>query len=236
MALTPAIFRYSVFFFALIPLFAVWGFWVTYFTRPVETLVRLDHVHGIAMFGWCLMLIVQAALIRSHRRPIHRTVGRLSYVLAPLIVISTIMLANFRLDARGLTPQALYFLALQIFMLLQFAVFYVQAIRHRRNSPVHARYMVCTALPLLDPIFARIIGVNFIPFEQAGYLIQYLTFGATDLILLVLIVRDWVEERRHDVFLPALGVVLVTQLPIFFAVESAAWMRFAAWFMSLPLS
>jgi hypothetical protein len=38
------------------------------------------------------------------------------------------------------------------------------------------------------------------------------------------------------VFLPALGVALATQLPIFFVLESAAWMRFAAWFMSLPLS
>ena len=107
MSLTNAIFRNSVFFFALIPLFAIWGFWFTYFVRPSEELGTYDHIHGMAMIGWCLLLIVQSSLIRTNRRDIHRQVGKLSYVLAPLIIISTILLANSRLNVRGLTDDGL---------------------------------------------------------------------------------------------------------------------------------
>jgi hypothetical protein len=96
--------------------------------------------------------------------------------------------------------------------------------------------MVCTALPLLDPIFARILGINFIQVEFSSGVIQYFTFGFTDLILLALIAWDWRENRRTDVFLPLLPVFLVTQLPLFFVLQWPAWTGFAAWYMKLPLS
>ena len=114
MSLTNAIFRNGVFIFALIPLFAVWGFWLTYFTGQIRPISAYDHFHGIAMFGCCLMLIVQSGLIRTNRRDIHRQVGKLSYVLALLIVISTLLLANFQLNFRGMTDEGLFVLALQI--------------------------------------------------------------------------------------------------------------------------
>jgi hypothetical protein len=53
MNLTTAIFRKSVFVFAMIPIFAVWGFWQTYFVAIVRPLSGYDHFHGIAMFAWC---------------------------------------------------------------------------------------------------------------------------------------------------------------------------------------
>lgn len=236
MNLASAIFRKSVFFFALIPLFAAWGFWVTYFTRPADTLTAFDHVHGAAMLGWCLMLISQSFLIRTNRRDIHRQLGKLSYLLAPVIVISTLLLANYRLNVRGLTAEGLYILALQIFILTQYVVFYTFAIRNRKHPDVHARYMVCTALPLLDPIFTRILGINFIPVELTSGIIQYITFAFTDLILVVLLVIDWKSHQRRDVFLPMLLVLLATQLPVFFVLKSPAWEAFAAWYMQLPLS
>jgi hypothetical protein len=57
MSFNQSIFRNSVFFLVLIPLFAVWGFWVTYFTRPPGTYHPWEHIHGIAMFAWCIMLV-----------------------------------------------------------------------------------------------------------------------------------------------------------------------------------
>ena len=80
MSLTQAIFRKSVFFFALIPLFAVWGFWVTYFTRAPETLSIYDKLRGYAMFAWVLMLVMQSFLIRTRRRGIHRQTGKLAFM------------------------------------------------------------------------------------------------------------------------------------------------------------
>jgi hypothetical protein len=236
MSLTGSLYKKSVFFFALIPLFAMWGFWVTYFTRPTGTVSVIEHVHGVAMFSWVLLLVLQAFLIRTNRRPIHRQTGKLAWVLGPLIIVSTIVLANYRLNVRGLTPEGLYIFSLQVFTLLLFTVCYFMALRHRGRPDVHARWMICTSLTMLDPIFARILGINFIqvPFETG--IIQYITYSFIDLILIVLIVRDWKNDGRRDVFLPALGFALLTQIPVFFVLSTPAWTAFASWFMSLPLS
>lgn len=236
MSLTQSIFRNSVFFFALIPLFAVWGFWVTYFTRPGETLAPYDHIHGVAMFGWCLLLIAQAFLIRTSRRDIHRQLGKLAYVLGPLIIVSTIALTNYRLNVRGLTDEGLYVFNLQIFILLQFIVTFSLAIKNRKRPDVHARYMVCTSFTLLDPIFARLLGVNFIPVELSTGIIQLVTYGVIDLLLILLVIWDWKSHQRKDVFLPMLVFFVITQVPTFFVLGSPAWKAFAGWFMQLPLS
>ena len=232
---TLAIHRYSFLFFSLIPVFAVWGFWQTYFVGAIRPVTVFDHAHGIAMFGWCFMLIAQSLLIRKGARSTHRAVGRVSYVLVPFIALSTLALANQQLNARGLTPVGLYILMLQITILIQFVIFYSLAIRNRKRVDVHARYMVCTALPMIDPIFARILMFNVLPAEQAS-LAQYFTFAFTDLIVVALIVWDWRSSRRRDVFLPVLFVLIVLQLPAFLLVDSTAWSAFAEWYIRLPIS
>ena len=75
MSFTRSIFNNSVFFLALIPLFAVWGFWVTYFTRPAGSIAIHEHLHGVAMFAWLGLLVLQAFLIRTNRRSLHRQTG-----------------------------------------------------------------------------------------------------------------------------------------------------------------
>ena len=110
------------------------------------------------------------------------------------------------------------------------------AIRNRKQPDVHARWMICTAFTMLDPIFARILAVNFlqVPFESG--IIQYFTYTFIDLIVIALVLRDWKSGLRRDVFAPALILLVLTQLPIFFVLNIPAWTSFAAWFMSLPIS
>jgi len=236
MSFNQAIFRQSVFPLALVPLFAVWGFWVTYFTRPPETYYYWEHIHGFAMFGWCGLLVVQSLLIRLNRRSIHRTLGKLGFLLAPLVVISTLFLANYKLNERQLSEEGLYIFGLQIFTVMAFAWFYVAAMLARKRSDVHARWMICTALTMLDPIFARIIGVNFYPAPLHMETIELMTFGFVDLILLVLVYRDWTSGRRRDVFLPALAIFLLAQAAMLTAWETAPWKAFAGWVAALPLT
>jgi len=236
MSVNRAIFNNSVFLFALIPVIAIWGFWVTYFTRPPDTLSAYDHIHGLAMFGWTFMLISQSYLIRTNRRDIHRMMGKLSYLLAPLVIISTLVLANYRLNVRGLTEQGMYFLELQLFIIIQFTVFYVMAIRWRKRPDVHARWMICTAFTLLDPILARVLMINFLQVPLESGIIQYFTFGFIDLMVVALVIWDWKSHQRCDVFLPALILLLVTHLSVFIFNGTAAWESFATWYRALPIS
>lgn len=236
MNFTQSIFRNSWLFFVLILAFAFWGFWVTYFTRPAGTVSGWEHLHGVAMFGWCAMLIIQASLIRTNRRSLHRGIGKLSIVLVPLIIYSTLWLANFRINQRALSDEGLYVLGLQLFLLLLFVVFYVQAMRHRARPDVHARWMICTSLTLLDPIFARVIGVNFLQVPLESLLIQYITFAMTDIILLALLLRDLKTPSRRDVFQPALVMFVLAQAAMLLLWKTQTWATFAGWFAGLPMT
>lgn len=236
MSVNRAIFNNSVFLFALIPVVALWGFWVTYFTRPPETLSPYDHVHGLAMFGWTFMLIYQSFLIRTNRREIHRMMGKLSFLLAPLVILSTLVLANYRINVRGLTAEGMYILELQIFPIIQFAVFYTMAMSKRKQPDVHARWMICTAFTLLDPILARVLMVNFLQVPLESGIIQYITFSFIDLMVVVMVFWDWKSRRRRDVFLPALVLLLVTQFSVFVFNGTLAWESFATWYRALPIS
>ena len=230
MSFNQSIFRNSVFFLVLIPLFAVWGFWVTYFTRPPGTYNIWEHVHGLAMFGWCIMLVAQSFLIRSNRRPVHRALGKISFLLAPLIVISTLFLANYKLNVRQLNNEGLYIFGLQFFIIILFGYFYLMAMARRKQPDVHARWMICTAFTLLDPIFARII----VPFETG--VIQWMTFAFIDVIVIILVIKDWKSSGRRDVFLPALALLALAQIAMLTVWNTAPWKAFASWFAGLPLT
>ena len=236
MSFNQSIFRNSVFFPILIPLFAVWGFWVTYFTRPPGTYNIWEHIHGVAMFAWCIMLASQSFLIRTNRRSVHRAMGKIAFILAPVIVISTLFLANYKLNVRQLNNEGLYIFGLQVFIIILFGYFYTMAMIRRQQPDVHARWMICTAFTLLDPIFARIIAVNFyhVPFETG--IIQWMTFAFIDAIVVILVIKDWKSGGRRDVFLPALALLVVAQIAMLTVRDTAPWKAFANWFAGLPIT
>ena len=229
-----ALLRRSAQFLALLgPLVAI-GFWPSYFARALEVSQWRIHAHGFLMLAWVVLLLAQAFLVRADRRPVHRGLGRISWILVPLIVASTVSLAHWRLNNLGADPleTLVYFLYVQAALLVQFLAAWTLAMANRRRPLVHARYMLCTALAIFDPIVARIVfnvlGVDY-PW------LQVVTYGMIDAILLALIA--W--ERRHatgsTVFERMLALFVVTQAPTFFLWTTPAWRSFAAWFAALPL-
>lgn len=188
------------------------------------------------MFAWCIMLVAQSFLIRTNLRSVHRALGKVSFILAPVIVISTVFLANYKLNVRQLNNEGLYIFGLQFFIIILFGYFYVMAILRRKQPDVHARWMICTAFTLLDPIFARIIAVNFyqVPFESG--IIQWMTFSFIDAIVIALVIKDWKSGGRRDVFLPALALLVVAQIAMLTVWDTAPWMAFASWFAGLPIT
>ena len=234
--LSTALYRNAWVWFALIPVFAVWGFWVTYFTRPAGSVAMHEHVHGVLMFAWCLLLICQALLIRLGKRDLHRLIGKSSYLIAPLIILSSLSLSNFRFGVRGPTDEAYYVLGLQLLLLLPFVVFYWQAMKNRAVPDVHARWMVCTAVTMIDPIFARIVGVNFVRVPLESGIVQLYTFALINIVMIILVFWDWRSERRKDVFLPAFALLALMEVGMLYLHPTRAWRAFAEFYASLPLS
>ncbi len=229
-------YRNSVFFFVALLGFAFIGFWRNYFSDPLGELDYHTHLHGIAMTLWCLMLITQSYLIRTNLGKIHRQLGKFSYLLAPVIILSTLSLAHYNLRAEGLTAVRLYVLSIQLSLLLQFVLTYGLAIYHRREPMIHSRYMICTALPLIDPIFVRIIRRYLLPSVPLTPVIQVMTYSLTDLILILLVIWDWRSHRRLSVFPGMLGAFVILQAPTLFVSQLPFWTWFAVWYRQLPLS
>jgi hypothetical protein len=219
-------------FFAGFLLLAFVAFWPSYLSKPAA-LSGYTHFHAAAATSWMVLLILQSWAIGSHRVALHRLFGKCSYALAPLLVLSVILLAHSRIQ--GISGEAYaiqtYVLYLQVSLALLFALSYGLAIWNRRSVARHSRFMVCTALTLVDPVLIRIlfwIG----PTPTWNY--QWLTFGVTDLILLILIWAERSNRAGRGVFPAMLGLFVATQLPALLGwTNGPLWQAFARWFAGI---
>ncbi|GMV07477.1 MAG: hypothetical protein AMXMBFR53_37520 [Gemmatimonadota bacterium] len=214
---------------------ALVAFWPSYLSR-LPTNGAYTHVHAVLATLWILLLIVQPALIRRHRRDVHRALGRASYALAPLVVISIVLLAHSRIA--GLSPEAFarqsYVLYLQASLAVLYTVSYALAVRYRGDRAVHARFMVCTGFTLIDPVVIRLLGVMGL---SVTWNRQWITFGLTDAVILALIVAERGSRRGRWVLAVMLPVFVASQLPALLGTTSGeAWQAFARWFAGLPLT
>jgi hypothetical protein len=244
--LPPALHRHSPRFFVVFLALTVWAFWPSYFSRLFEQPTLLHHAHGIVLALWLVMLVTQAQLIRTQRRALHRQIGKASYVLAPAVVLVTTAFVHQRLAVLAGVPKlpaaALHSLALMLLSLVAFALFYGFAMAKRRDSQTHARWMVCTVLPMFTPVTDRLIAFNapsvmrVLPRIEGNPVLPVVGFAAADLILLALSWWDWRTHRRLDVFPVALGVLLLYHVGTLALHRVPAWNAFCAWFLSLPLS
>jgi hypothetical protein len=215
---------------------ALVAFWPSYLSLGISGSPNYVHWHAGTCVFWMLLLIVQPILISRRRMDMHRRIGKSSYVVAPALIVSVALLAHYRINAVSPNDYAIqtYILYLQISLGVVFGVFYALAIAYRHATPVHARFMVCTALTLIDPIMARIvpwIAPEIVPLSQ------WISFAVTDSIVIALI---WMERRSsagRGVFPIALAVLLLAQLPALFGFDrSESWQHFARWFASLPVT
>jgi hypothetical protein len=164
MKLEKAIFRQSHIYFVAFLLLALAAFWYTYIVRINEQESYRMHLHGAMLFLWCIMLVIQPYLIRTGRKALLRRIGWSSYVLVPMLLFTTVDLLRYRLPAASKLGTMDYFaVALVVNALVAFLIFYGLAIYHRKKATIHARYMICTALPMVTPITDRIQYIFFPP-------------------------------------------------------------------------
>jgi hypothetical protein len=146
------------------------GFAPTYFLRGLSDLPPLSlraHLHGGIFTAWMLLFVAQAALIRAERRDLHRSLGAAGAALAVLMVWVGAWAAlggAARSEATGFHPHGLTpvaFLAVQLGMVLQFAVLVGLAVALRRSPDVHKRLMLLATISILPPAVARLHLENY---------------------------------------------------------------------------
>ena len=79
-----------IYFFIFLLLMSFAGFYKTYLVKfpNFEGFTWAHHFHGVIMLTWILMLIAQPVFIRTKNFRLHRIVGKASYFIFPLLLLS----------------------------------------------------------------------------------------------------------------------------------------------------
>jgi hypothetical protein len=223
-------------YFAGLLLLAMVTFWPTYVSLPPAANSPYTHFHAAVATLWVLMLITQPILIRSGRLKMHRRLGKVSFALAPIFVLAALLLAHSRiagLEGPAFAVQT-YVLWLQISLTFLFSLSYILGIANRRKMHLHARFMVCTGLTLIDPVVIRLM---FWIDHSPTWNYQWLTFGLTDLALIGLMWLEGNEKQGRSVFPVMLAIFVLAQMPAMLGLTDQAWWQaFSRWFARLPIT
>lgn len=224
--------------FAAITLLALapMAFWPAYLSR-IGVADGYTHAHAVLGTGWLLLLVAQPLLINASRRWLHRLLGRFGLMVGVAFLGSSILMAH-RSVARMADDQFAregYFVYLPLAMAAIFAISVSLAILWRHNAAAHGRFMAATALPLLDPLFARLLYF-YVPPLPAEALYQVPAFALSITMLLVMLVSLPATSPARRTFRYFAAVVTVLMLGFFMVPHTTVWLSFANWFRALPLT
>ncbi len=194
------------FFLLLIPLIFA-GFYKSYFQPFPNFGNKFDvylHIHSIIATSWIVILIIQPFLIANKKNSWHRSVGKLSYVVFPLLILSFIPRIIKTYDAGDY--QFLFFPIGDGLLLI---LFYSLAIYYKKKAAKHMRYMIASALVLLGPTFGR-IGPGLLGWSEL--LTQNVEYAIIYSILTGLILYDLKNKRKFQPYLIAIAGFVIHQI------------------------
>jgi len=213
------------------------AFWPQYLSKSWSSIDRYTHAHAILGTAWLLVLIVQPLLIVRGSRAAHRIIGQTSLLVAVSFVVSGVLLAHFRISRM---PDDIYakegiYIYLPLAVALLFALAAGMGFHWRHSAAIHARFMVATALLLVDPVLARIMYFYLPPLPDVR-MHQGITFAFIAVVLTFLVrsLPPTVQGRRaYRGFCLGTGLTLA----LFFAVpQTDMWLAFTHWFRALPMT
>jgi len=193
-------YRYLGYFFLLLIPLVFFGFYKTYFIQfPTFNNVKHNyiHVHAAIAIAWVSLIIVQPFLIVNKKITWHRKLGKLSYIVFPLLMLSFIPMVINKLNSD--TPKDAFFAIGDGTLLV---LFYSLAIYYRKKSTVHMRYMIAAALVLFGPTVGRILP-NLLGFGDIAT--QNIQFAIIQSILVALVLFDKKNKRKYFPYLIAIA-------------------------------
>jgi hypothetical protein len=233
---TPAFGNTGYYFLALFG-GAVLAFWPHYLARLPRGGDWYTHAHAVVAVMWCLLLIVQPFVIRARRRDLHRRLGTLSRIVAPVFVVVSLLLAHAHTlavdDPRFVVRAPSVFLGLSA--TLQFAVAYILALRFQQTTALHARFMIATGLTMIDPVIVRVLSFYAPPLPHP-LLYQVCGYGLCDAVLILLAWRPALSASSRWTFLKGVAAFPACHAAWFTVVQGPQWTAFTAWFRALPLT
>lgn len=215
---------------------ALVAFWPRYLSQwPQADGYR--HAHALLGSAWMALLLVQPWLVHRRRLGLHRRVGRAGLLVGAGFVLTGVLSAHRMLvgmDADRYAREG-FFVYLVLAVTVVFAAALWLGFAWRRVPAVHGRFMASTLLPLLDPVFARLLGFHAppLPFEEL-YQAPAMLLTATALAAM------WWTLPRGRPGRGAFGIFALASMCLlllhFGSEHNAAWLRVVDAFRALPLT
>lgn len=204
-------YRNTAIFIFLVLIGVQWGFYQSYTSHfPVfKNATTLIHIHGALLITWMLLLIAQPLLIHYGKAHLHRTIGKVSWVLGPLIIVSLFLIGRggyWRGVGNIPEKENLTFIVLDMRGFLSFAIFWSLAMITRKFPDSHMRYMIATGILAIGPGVSRGLGFNFgLDIGTAMTITDVL-----DLVIVgVLLSVDLYRKKNYKPFLIVFLVLLI---------------------------
>lgn len=151
-----------LFFFVFVVIISLAGFFNSYlkFFPDFSKFPAVIHIHFLAFSAWFLLLITQPILIKTKKINLHRKVGKLSYFLAPVLVVTIAILANNQIRREILLPDnsapVTAFIAL--IDIISFSLYYIIAMTKSNNTRWHVAFLIAATLVVLNPGLSRLLN------------------------------------------------------------------------------
>ncbi|BBF72473.1 hypothetical protein EWH08_17710 [Sphingobium indicum] len=203
------------------------AFWPTYFAVLRTARTEL-HFHGVTATAWMLLLALQSWTIHHQRRGAHRIFGIVSLFLFPLFLAGSV--AVLLSMARNTPSDPFYQInggrlgILDAWTPILLMVLFYFALKERRKVQLHARYMLATALPLVEPIIERLLGHLIPPFTAFDPAQFAWTMRAAELGGLVAAACLYAAAPRYGRPFFIVGLAMVAQAVLVETLgESSVW-------------
>jgi hypothetical protein len=223
----------SLFFIGILSI-VILGFFKTYFGQfpTFNKVTNIQHIHGLLFLLWFIMLVIQPILIKKRKYKWHVIIGKVSYFLVPLIIISTFFIAKELYDKGNDLPESRRISSLYVpfYQITDFVVLYLLAIYYKNKVSSHMRYMIATSLAIYGAALKRLL-INYMNMKAIDAFLY--TFIITDLILLCLIVYDWYNGKSFKSYVISLVILVLSQLGFFFLRNTSLWQNVFGKFVHL---
>lgn len=149
------------FFFSVVVI-SLAGFFNSYirFLPDTTKFPPVIHIHFAAFICWFALLLVQPILIWRKKYALHQKIGKISYFLTPVLVV-TILILVIRQTKREMNiseDKAAITAFIGLLDAISFSAYYLIAMFNRKNLRWHIAFIIAASLIILNPGMSRLLN------------------------------------------------------------------------------